>query len=100
MGLPFNPDHETIEERDIKKEEEIDSNGSYFDDVFYDAAGEDEIQPKKSEKEETKGAMIELDYRTTLPAKRNPKQKVSIWTILKDLIGKDITRFSLPGNFL
>lgn len=31
---------------------------------------------------------------------RNPKQKVSPWTIIKDMIGKDITRISVPGKHI
>lgn len=52
-------------------------------------------------KEEEKNILLKpatMEQRLTLPAKRNPKQKISIWTILKDLIGKDFVRFSVPGT--
>jgi hypothetical protein len=35
----------------------------------------------------------------TLPHLRPPKLKVSFWTILKDLIGKDLTRITMPVYF-
>ncbi len=37
--------------------------------------------------------------RTTLPVKRNARQKVSFWTILKEMVGKDLTRVSMPVYF-
>jgi hypothetical protein len=39
----------------------------------------------------------EPDIRVTLPVQRNPQQKVGLWTIIKDMIGKDITKISVPG---
>ena len=37
--------------------------------------------------------------RLALAVKRNPKHKVSVWTILKDMVGKDLTRFAVPVYF-
>jgi hypothetical protein len=37
--------------------------------------------------------------RVALPHLRNPSLKVSFWKILKDLIGKDLTRVSMPVYF-
>jgi hypothetical protein len=37
--------------------------------------------------------------RSRLPFFRDPKIKVSIWTIIKDAIGKDLTRISIPVYF-
>ena len=28
---------------------------------------------------------------------RDPKKKFSIWSIIKDAIGKDLTKFTVPG---
>ena len=37
------------------------------------------------------------DDRTALPILRDPKIKgATIWAILKDMVGKDITRYSMP----
>ena len=41
----------------------------------------------------------EGEVRKMLPCKRNPKHKTSIWTVLKDMIGKDLTRFAVPVYF-
>jgi len=37
--------------------------------------------------------------RFVLPYFKDPKVKISIWTILKDSIGKDITKMSVPVYF-
>lgn len=39
------------------------------------------------------------EIRTTLEVKRNPAHKVSFWTVLKDMIGKDLGRFAVPVYF-
>ncbi len=38
-------------------------------------------------------------YRDQLPFFRDPTIKFSVWTILKDCIGKDITKISMPVYF-
>lgn len=42
---------------------------------------------------------LDEDMRYTLPALRNPKEKFSVWSVLKDAIGKDLTKFCVPGIF-
>ncbi len=37
--------------------------------------------------------------RFVLPYFKDPKLKISVWTILKDSIGKDITKMSVPVYF-
>jgi len=37
--------------------------------------------------------------RTVLPFFKDPKIKISIWTIIKDSIGKDISKISVPVYF-
>ncbi|RUP06784.1 Oxysterol-binding protein-domain-containing protein [Jimgerdemannia flammicorona] len=39
------------------------------------------------------------EMRTTLPIQDNEKPQVSLWSILKNSIGKDLTRISLPVYF-
>jgi hypothetical protein len=34
-----------------------------------------------------------------LPAKRDPNESLNIWSLLKDAIGKDLTKFAVPGNY-
>lgn len=41
----------------------------------------------------------EQDEREELPFYRDPKKKISFWTILKDSIGKDISKMSVPVYF-
>ena len=43
--------------------------------------------------------MIEPLERKMLPYLKDPKFKISIWTIVKDSIGKDITKMSVPVYF-
>lgn len=37
--------------------------------------------------------------REKLPVERDPTNKPSIWKVLKDMIGKDISRFAIPVYF-
>ena len=41
----------------------------------------------------------DMPWRTTLPYLRPPKLKFSIWSIIKNAIGKDLTKFSVPVYF-
>ena len=36
------------------------------------------------------------DTRDILPCKKDPSQTLNIWELLKDCIGKDLTRIALP----
>jgi hypothetical protein len=35
-------------------------------------------------------------YRNQLPRFQDPKEKLNIWKLLKDMVGKDLTRFAVP----
>jgi hypothetical protein len=37
--------------------------------------------------------------REVLPFFKDPKIKISVWTIIKDSIGKDLTKMSVPVYF-
>lgn len=39
------------------------------------------------------------EHRDLLPVRKDPNQKLNIWELLKDLIGKDLTRIPLPVFF-
>jgi hypothetical protein len=41
----------------------------------------------------------EFETRELLPAERDPNNKPSIWKVLKDMIGKDLSRFAIPVYF-
>jgi hypothetical protein len=50
--------------------------------------------------EESKGGEPdEPATRDVLPYFKDPKLKISIWTIIKDSMGKDITKMSVPVYF-
>jgi hypothetical protein len=56
--------------------------------------------------EETKEVFVEFEdeqeeplERDTLPWLKDPNMKISIWAILKDNIGKDISKISVPVFF-
>ena len=38
-------------------------------------------------------------YRQELPFFKDPKMKISIWTVLKDSIGKDLSKITVPVYF-
>jgi oxysterol-binding protein 1 len=40
-----------------------------------------------------------LETRDTLPFFKDPKVKISLWTIIKDSIGKDISKITVPVYF-
>jgi hypothetical protein len=45
--------------------------------------------------------VLDREYllRDSLPAERDPANKPSIWKVLKDMIGKDLSRFAIPVYF-
>lgn len=45
------------------------------------------------------GEVPDPPFRDRLPFFKDPKIKISIWTILKDSIGKDISKMSVPVYF-
>lgn len=57
--------------------------------------------PGNHNNEESKYEDEEMDppERDVLPYFKDPKTKISVWTILKDSIGKDITKLSVPVYF-
>lgn len=48
---------------------------------------------------ENRKEVIEWPYRDNLPAERDPNNKPSVWKMLKDMIGKDLSRFAIPVYF-
>jgi hypothetical protein len=39
------------------------------------------------------------DRRTCLPFQKDPADKPSVWKVLKDAVGKDLSRFCVPVYF-
>ena len=65
-----------------------------------------EEEKKSKTSSPTKKAMTELKEeemdpptREVLPYFKDPKIKISVWTIIKDSIGKDLTKMSVPVYF-
>lgn len=61
-------------------------------------------KPNLIEEEETKGEEVTTgqqltETRDTLPFFKDPKVKISIWTIIKDSIGKDLSKMTVPVYF-
>ena len=42
----------------------------------------------------------EEKIREKLPVFKSPDEKVNVWAVIKDCIGKDLTKFSVPGKFI
>ena len=83
-------------EEDAKEEEQQESSSSNYsmsNDDSFGTANEEEISKNTSWSEET-------EYRLALPAKRSNIAKVSVWQVLKDMIGKDLTHFAVPIYFM
>lgn len=71
------------------------------DELFLDAK-EDIIIVPASIKPTAEDSLMILDVegeRTALPHLRPPNFKISFWSVLKELIGKDITKVSMPVYF-
>lgn len=49
--------------------------------------------------EEIKEEEEEPPMRDVLPFFKDPKVKISLWTILKDSIGKDLSKITVPVYF-
>ena len=49
--------------------------------------------------EEAKTEEMDPPSRDVLPYFKDPKIKISIWAIIKDSIGKDISKMSVPVYF-
>ena len=62
----------------------------------------DEFEDAKSHAtfiEDLKQRDSQIPYRDKLPVSRNPNQKVNIWKVLKDTIGKDLSKMAVPVYF-
>ncbi|CDW74380.1 oxysterol-binding protein [Stylonychia lemnae] len=75
----------------------IQNRKTYRQSVKVNTSGGDTIQ--EDEKEEDQDDQYDPPTRTVLPFFKDPKNKISVWTILKDSIGKDITKLSVPVYF-
>lgn len=49
--------------------------------------------------EETRHLELQIGYRDRLPVARSPNQKINLWKILKDTIGKEMSKISVPVYF-
>jgi len=58
---------------------------------------EDKENGDDLERDEEESEVVE--YRTILPALKPPDQKVSIWKVIKDAVGKDLSKFCVPVYF-
>ena len=56
--------------------------------MFYDAQ-EEAFAPRG----------LPVPYRKTLPFLRNPNQKINIWRVVKDSIGKELSKMAVPVYF-
>ncbi len=84
----------SAEEAKNEEEEREDSCEDSFDNEAFNTANEEEISKNMNNSSSTE----EADYRLALPAKRSNISKVSAWQVIKDMIGKDLTHFAVPGT--
>ena len=86
------------------EEENKEALESEDEEIFFDANEEliiDEIQNEyASDCTLHRPSQLELhdEWRTTLPDLR-AQHKISVWQVLKDSIGKDLTKFCVPVYF-
>ena len=86
-----------IEEEKKQFEEEEDN------DEFFDA--EENVEDLKRRQSQLKvddellKSSREEEYRTVLPSLRPPDEKFSVWKVIKDAVGKDLSKFCVPVYF-
>jgi hypothetical protein len=61
------------------------------DDSLEDAAGLTVARREKS--------LVEYHFRDSLPAFKNPEEKIQVWKVIKDSIGKDLSKIAVPVYF-
>lgn len=77
---------------------EIEDSNDQAGDQSKDQAG-DESKLQIEEEEGGDRTDREWETRDALPVERDPANKPSTWKMLKDMIGKDLSRFSIPVYF-
>lgn len=67
---------------------------SVVDEMFFDALEEENFLLKSQK-------LIDFDvkFRSILPSEKNPDVKFGIWDVIKDSIGKDISKITVPVFF-
>jgi len=74
------------------------TNQEDFDyDEFKDAIGDEEFE--MGSPETMSKTLLDPKERTQLPWFKDPNIKLGIWAILKDNLGKDMTKITLPVFF-
>ena len=79
---------------DNKNEEVKEGQSNEFEEEFFDAIEKEEIKSEHNRSEE-----VVAPQRSVLPTQRITMSNVSIWNVLKELIGKDLSHFSIPVYF-
>eukprot|EP00347_Sterkiella_histriomuscorum_P007059 403350406 len=69
------------------------------EDIFLDARDEIIVQNQQLVKQSKIFIQDVFEERLSLPHLRPPNQKISFWQVFKDLVGKDLTRVSMPVYF-
>ena len=82
-----------INENSAVSRKETEEESSFLDSEFEDIFVDCEMIPNDEFTSD------EPKIRQELPYLKDPKMKVSFWTIIKDNLGKDLTRMSVPVYF-
>lgn len=79
----------------------IDQNDDEENDIFHDSETKTlKIEEQKGSVESSKFGILDIPQeRLTLPHLRDPNTKISLVKLLKDVIGKDLSKISLPVYF-
>ena len=40
------------------------------------------------------------EYREFLPCFKDPNEKIRLFSLIKDMVGKDLTKITFPGNLI
>jgi hypothetical protein len=72
---------------------------SYDDSGFEDAKSHLSDTEMFYDAREEQVSGVEMPYRKTLPFLRNPNQRINIWKVVKDSIGKELSKMAVPVYF-
>lgn len=103
IGSDSNGDED---EEDKHNDDRSDESLSIDEEEFFECQDDIFIAMESNEPQNDRNQSVwvydrhkEFPWRTTLPYLRPPKLKFSVWSIIKNAIGKDLTKFSVPVYF-
>jgi oxysterol-binding protein 1 len=98
IDVPLSPRAKEYRVPDEQSDFEFhDAKSDQSDDMFHESTDKVE-KPEVIEGSFSILTEDSMPHRKCLPVLRNPKQKINIWKVVRDTIGKDLSRIAVPGK--